>query len=169
MRAWFKKNHNYCRCTGYKQIVDAVMAAARVMRGEATMEDIQFHGEGKRYYNSKLPRPSALAKVCGTADYGEDVSMKMPGGTLYVAPVQPRLTHHAKILSIDTSEAEKMPGRRPRHHGEGRLRHRRQQHDQPVCRAAALQGHASDCARAVRKEDQTATGDIIAIVVADYH
>ena len=110
VRAWFKKNHNYCRCTGYKQIVDAVMAAARVMRGEATMEDIQFHGEGKRYYNSKLPRPSALAKVCGTADYGEDVSMKMPGGTLYVAPVQPRITHHAKILSIDTSEAEKMPG-----------------------------------------------------------
>lgn len=110
VRAWFKKNHNYCRCTGYKQIVDAVMAAAKVMRGEATMEDIQFHGEGKRYYNSKLPRPSALAKVCGTADYGEDVSMKMPGGTLYVAPVQPRITHHAKILSIDTSEAEKMPG-----------------------------------------------------------
>ena len=36
--------------------------------------------------------------------------MKMPGGTLYVAPVQPRITHHAKILSIDTSEAEKMPG-----------------------------------------------------------
>lgn len=52
VRAWFKKNHNYCRCTGYKQIVDAVMAAAKVMRGEATMEDIQFHGEGKRYYNS---------------------------------------------------------------------------------------------------------------------
>ena len=96
VRAWFRKNHNYCRCTGYKQIVDAVMAAAKVMRGEATMEDIQFHGEGKRYYNSKLPRPSALAKVCGTADYGEDVSMKMPGGTLYVAPVQPRITHHAQ-------------------------------------------------------------------------
>ena len=110
VRAWFKQNRNYCRCTGYKQIVDAVMAAAKVMRGEATMESLDFHLEGERYYNSRLPRPSALAKVCGTADYGEDVSMKMPEGTLQVAVVQPRVTHHAKILSIDTSEAEKMPG-----------------------------------------------------------
>ena len=29
VRAWFKKNRNYCRCTGYKQIVDAVMCSAR--------------------------------------------------------------------------------------------------------------------------------------------
>ena len=28
VRDWFFKNHNVCRCTGYKQIVDAVMAAA---------------------------------------------------------------------------------------------------------------------------------------------
>ncbi|MCJ7836610.1 molybdopterin-dependent oxidoreductase [Cuneatibacter sp. NSJ-177] len=110
VRAWFKKNRNYCRCTGYKQIVDAVMAAAKVMRGEATMEDITFHGDGERYYNSKLPRPSALAKVCGTLDYGEDMSLKMPDDTLHAALVQPRVTHHAKILNIDISEAEKMPG-----------------------------------------------------------
>lgn len=110
VRAWFKKNRNYCRCTGYKQIVDAVMAAAKVMRGEATMEEISFHDKGEKYYNTHLPRPSALAKVCGTLDYGEDVSMQMPDGTLQVAVVQPRVTHHAKILSIDTSEAEKIPG-----------------------------------------------------------
>jgi len=31
VRAWFAKHHNICRCTGYKPIVDAVMAAATVL------------------------------------------------------------------------------------------------------------------------------------------
>ncbi|MEN6299426.1 MAG: (2Fe-2S)-binding protein [Anaerolineaceae bacterium] len=42
VRDWFQKHLNVCRCTGYKQIVDAVMAAAKVMRGEASVEDINF-------------------------------------------------------------------------------------------------------------------------------
>lgn len=111
IRDWFQKNHNYCRCTGYKQIVDAVMAAAKVMRGEASMEDIQWHHEaGTSYYGTDMPRPSALGKVCGTLDYGEDMSEKMPDGLLHAAIVQPRVTHHANIKNIDISEAENMPG-----------------------------------------------------------
>ncbi len=111
VRDWFQKNLNVCRCTGYKQIVDAVMAAAKVMRGEATIADISFQDpEDKDYYGKPLVRPSALAKVCGLADYGDDQELKMPAETLHVAVVQPRIAHHAKILNIDTSEAEKMPG-----------------------------------------------------------
>ena len=34
VRDWFQKHHNVCRCTGYKPLVDAVMDAAAVMRGE---------------------------------------------------------------------------------------------------------------------------------------
>jgi aldehyde oxidoreductase len=34
----------------------------------------------------------------------------MTDGTLHAVMVQPKLTHHAKILSINTEEAEKMPG-----------------------------------------------------------
>lgn len=112
VRAWFKANKNYCRCTGYKQIVDAVMAAAKVMRGEASMDEITFHNEDcdNQFYGSSLPRPSALGKVTGTLDYGEDMSLKLPPDALHVAVVQPRVTHHANILDIDVSEAEKMPG-----------------------------------------------------------
>lgn len=114
VRAWFQRHRNACRCTGYKPQVDAVMAAAKVMRGEAAMADITFQEpedrRGFKYYNTKMPRPSALAKVCGTLDYGEDVSLKMPDGTLHLAIVQPRIGYHAKILNIDISEAEKMPG-----------------------------------------------------------
>lgn len=110
VRAWFKKHRNICRCTGYKPLVDSVMAAAKVMRGEATMADITFdESTAKDYYGSSLPRPSALAKVCGLADYGDDIKLKMPEGTAHLAVVISEV-HHAKIISIDTEEAEKMPG-----------------------------------------------------------
>jgi aldehyde oxidoreductase len=111
VRDWFQKHRNVCRCTGYKQIVDAVMDAAKVIRGEATIEDITFKlPEDKEYYGKPLVRPTAVAKVCGLADYGEDQALKMPKDTLHVAVVQPKIAHHAKILKIDTSEAENMPG-----------------------------------------------------------
>lgn len=110
VRAWFKKTRNICRCTGYKQIIDAVLAAAKVMRGECDIEDIKLPVTDGDYYSKSLPRPSALAKVCGVADYGDDIELKMPSGTLHVALATPAVTNHAKILKVNTEEAEKMPG-----------------------------------------------------------
>ncbi|MDR3363554.1 MAG: molybdopterin-dependent oxidoreductase [Clostridiales Family XIII bacterium] len=111
VRDWFFKHRNICRCTGYKPIVDAVMAAAAVLRGEKTMADITYkHEKGARVYGTRYPRPAALGKVLGLTDYGDDIKHKMPQGTLHVAVVQPRLASHALIKSVDTSEAEKMPG-----------------------------------------------------------
>lgn len=110
VREWFQKHRNACRCTGYKPIVDAVMAAAKVLRGEATMEDITFKIEGNQVYGTALPRPAALAKVTGQCDYGDDIKYKMPEDTLHLAIVQPRVTSHANILNIDTAPAEAMPG-----------------------------------------------------------
>ena len=110
VRDWFQKHRNICRCTGYKPLVDSVMAAAAVMRGEKTTKDITYDFEGETdIYGSSHPKPTALAKVCGLADYGDDVKHQMPEGTVHLAPVISEV-HHAKILSIDTSEAEKMPG-----------------------------------------------------------
>ncbi|MGI6492014.1 MAG: molybdopterin-dependent aldehyde oxidoreductase [Pelotomaculum sp.] len=109
VREWFRKNHNACRCTGYKPLVDAVMAAAKVIRGEMTMEELNYKiPEDGKIYGTGFPRPAALAKVTGTCDYGDDIGMKMPGA-LHLAVVLPGVSH-AKLLSIDTSEAEKMPG-----------------------------------------------------------
>jgi len=111
VRDWFQKHRNICRCTGYKQIVDAVMAAAKVMRGECALEDILFkEPEDKEYYGLPLVRPAALAKVCGVCDYGDDIELKMPESVLHVVMAQPKVAHHAKILRINTEEAEKMPG-----------------------------------------------------------
>ncbi|MDR3304646.1 MAG: molybdopterin-dependent oxidoreductase [Clostridiales Family XIII bacterium] len=111
VRDWFQKNRNICRCTGYRPIVDAVMAAAAVLRGEKTMADITYkHEKGARIYNTKFPRPAALGKVLGLTDYGDDIKHKMPQGTLHAAVIQPRIASHANIVSVDTSEAERMPG-----------------------------------------------------------
>lgn len=109
VRRWFQKHRNACRCTGYKPLVDAVMAAAKVLRGEMSMDDLTYKipADG-RIYGTGYPRPAALAKVTGTCDYGDDIGLKMPGA-LHLAVVLARVSH-AKLLSIDTSEAEKMPG-----------------------------------------------------------
>ncbi|AGK99855.1 molybdopterin-dependent aldehyde oxidoreductase [Desulfoscipio gibsoniae] len=110
VRTWFQKHKNVCRCTGYKPQVDAVMDAARLMRGEITVADLSFQmpADGK-ILGTDYPRPSAVGKVTGTIDYGADFGLKMPPGTLQLKLVQAQVSH-AKILSIDTSEAEKMPG-----------------------------------------------------------
>jgi len=110
VREWFRSHRNICRCTGYKPIVDSVMAAAKVMRGEATMADITFDPDSvKDIYGSYLPRPSAVAKACGLADYGDDIKLKMPEGVAHLAVVISKVPH-ARIISIDTSEAEACEG-----------------------------------------------------------
>lgn len=110
VRDWFTKHKNICRCTGYKPLIDAVMAAAEVMRGEVTMEELAYKlPEDGRVYGTAHPRPYALARVLGLAEYGDDIGRKMPNGTLHLAVVMPDVAH-GNIISIDFSEAEKMPG-----------------------------------------------------------
>lgn len=110
VRAWLVQHHNACRCTGYKPIVDGIMDAAKVLRGEMARQDLEYKlpSDGK-IWGGKYPRPTAVQKVTGTLDYGQDLGLKMPPGTLQLALVQAKVSH-ANILSIDTSEAEKMPG-----------------------------------------------------------
>jgi aldehyde oxidoreductase len=110
VRDWFHVNKNACRCTGYIPIVDAVMDAAKVLRGEMDEKELDFVlPEDGRIWGSKYPRPTAGAKVTGTLDYGADLILKMPKKTLHAALVQAKVSH-ANIKGIDTSEAETMPG-----------------------------------------------------------
>jgi aldehyde oxidoreductase len=110
VRNWFQKHRNACRCTGYKPLVDAVMDAAKVLRGEMSTKDLAFKlpADG-RIWGSAYPRPTAIAKVTGMTDYGADLGLKMPPGTLRLALVQANVSH-ARILSIDTAAAAAMPG-----------------------------------------------------------
>ena len=110
VRTWFNRNRNACRCTGYKPLTDAVMDAAAVLRGEKKKEDLLTKApENGSILGSKYHRPSAVAKVTGTWDFGADVTMHMPPDTLHLALVQAKVSH-ANIKGIDSSEAEKKPG-----------------------------------------------------------
>lgn len=110
VREWFHVNRNVCRCTGYKPIVDAVMDAARILRGEVSTDELWPRlKDGESLMGSYIPRPSAEAKVTGTWDFGADAALKLPEDALHIKLVQARVSH-ANILSIDTSEAERMPG-----------------------------------------------------------
>jgi aldehyde oxidoreductase len=110
VRAWFNRNRNLCRCTGYKPLVDAVMDAAAMLRGEKTAEQVLAKPkENGSILGTRYQRPSALAKVTGSWDFGADLALRMPEGTLRLALTQANVSH-ANIRSIDTSEAEKMPG-----------------------------------------------------------
>jgi len=59
-----------------------------------------------KYLGKNVQRPDAISKVTGKAIFLDDI--KLPG-MLYAAILTPPYAH-AKILSIDTSEAEKSPG-----------------------------------------------------------
>lgn len=110
VRDWFQAHWTACRCTGYKQITDAVMDAAAVLRGEKSMTDFaKSLKPGDSVWGTRYPRPSAIFKATGTFDFGDDAGLKLPPETLHAVPVCPE-TNHARVLSIDFSEAEKMPG-----------------------------------------------------------
>lgn len=109
VRSWFDKNRNLCRCTGYKPLIDAVMAAAQVMRGEISKEDLIFKQTGDSIVGTTYIRPSAAQKVTGTWDFGADEALKMPEDTLRLALVQATVSH-ALLKNVDTSKAENIPG-----------------------------------------------------------
>ncbi|GBC60685.1 aldehyde oxidoreductase [Desulfonema ishimotonii] len=110
IRDWFQKYRNACRCTGYVQIVDAVMAAAAVLRGEKKADDFStLMGDKGNIWGTAYPRPSAVCKATGTWDFGEDYRNRLPDNTLFAAVVRAEVSH-ALVRGVDTAEAEQMEG-----------------------------------------------------------
>lgn len=112
VRDWFTKCRNICRCTGYRPLVDAVMLAAGVMRGDKPIEAIRYQENDKQVYGTAHPRPAALGRVLGVTDYGDDMALKMPKETVHLAVVLARQfdIYNGKLKEFDFSEAEKIPG-----------------------------------------------------------
>ena len=109
VRDWFQKHKNVCRCTGFIPIVDAVMDAAKVLRGEMTLDINHNMPADGNIFGSRAPRPTGVAKVMGQWAFGDDQKLQLPPGTLHLAIVEARVSH-ANIKGIDYSEALKMPG-----------------------------------------------------------
>lgn len=93
---------NLCRCTGYNSIVRAVRQAA----GLAEVEDVTLPTPPLRAVGQSLTRPDALAKVTGAALYAADYRF---AGMLHAAVL--RSAHpHARVLRLEVSAAQEMPG-----------------------------------------------------------
>ncbi len=93
---------NLCRCTGYKKIVDAILLAAAVLRGEKAFPDEIVNGR----VGTRLVKHQAYQTVLGNQPFVCDLKEKgMLHGALKFSD-HPR----AKLLAIDTVAAEKIPG-----------------------------------------------------------
>jgi xanthine dehydrogenase molybdenum-binding subunit len=91
----------YCRCTGYGSIVRAILQAARGEVREASQSATTGSPVGR-----PLPNPNARAKINGSARYTDDYEFP---GMLYARTKRAGVPH-ARILSIDTDAARKLPG-----------------------------------------------------------
>ena len=93
-----------CRCTGYEKIFQAIESAALFMRGEIAFLEPEL--ASANVVGLELPRRDALAKATGTTLFADDIPVD---NCAYIKVVRSPFPH-AKIISINKSEALKMPG-----------------------------------------------------------
>jgi len=98
----FAIRNNYCRCTGYAKIEDAVLLAAKLIREQAPLPEASLSGR----VGDRVSRVDAPAKALGSAKYADDFSFP---GMVYGKNVFSRYAR-ARILAIDPAPALALPG-----------------------------------------------------------
>ena len=93
--------HNLCRCTGYERIIAAIESLSRHAQVSVPAVAAPLEVVGQ-----PLPRPDARAKVAGTAVFAADLSLP---GMVYAKVLRSQYPH-ARLVSIDTTEARSCPG-----------------------------------------------------------
>lgn len=106
--------NNFCRCTGYKKIIDGIELAARILRENLSLEDLEKQKlsgdapgkDGKILVGDAIHRIDVEGKVLGTGEYVDDVELP---DMIYGSAVRSQYPR-AKVLAIHTEEAKKLPG-----------------------------------------------------------
>lgn len=111
----FAIRNNFCRCTGYKKIIDGISLAARMLRENISPEDMEREREeGKDGQEGGSPlkvgaaihRIDVEGKVLGTGEYVDDLELP---GMVYGSAVRSKYPR-AKVLAIRTEAAKALPG-----------------------------------------------------------
>ena len=108
VRRWFQVHRNVCRCTGYKPLVDAVLDAAKVMRGELKRKICCLN---RRTTRSSAQRMRAVGSCESDRDMRFWCGRRVADAGRHCSPrARQAKVHHGLIKGIDFEEAEKMPG-----------------------------------------------------------
>jgi len=100
--AAFAIRGNICRCTGYVKIIDGILLAAKIFReGKIPAPSADDWQVGSRVH-----RIDVAEKVQGYGKYPDDIYVD---GMCYGSAVRSQYAR-ARVLSIDTAEAEALPG-----------------------------------------------------------
>ncbi|MBR0311989.1 MAG: molybdopterin-dependent oxidoreductase, partial [Oscillospiraceae bacterium] len=100
--AAFAIRGNICRCTGYVKIIDGILLAAKIFREGK----IPAPGADDWQVGSRVHRIDVAEKVQGYGKYPDDIYVD---GMCYGSAVRAQYAR-ARVLSIDTAEAEALPG-----------------------------------------------------------
>ena len=98
----FAIRNNYCRCTGYVKIIDAIRLAGRILRDGK----IPLPSETDWKLGSRVHRVDVEEKVLGYGKYPDDFYVD---GMCYGGAVRSKHAR-ARIVAIDPSAALKLPG-----------------------------------------------------------
>lgn len=101
----FAIRNNYCRCTGYRKIIDAIELAAKLLR-----EDLPLKEQEKMVkVGSHVHRIDVEGKVLGTGQYVDDMDEVQLPGMIYGSAVRSKYPR-AVVKAIHTEKAKALPG-----------------------------------------------------------
>ena len=99
---------NVCRCTGYKRILVGIKRAAAILRGDEPIDPSAERGDNYAV-GEQIFRVDVRRKVLGFGKYPDDMTEQDFPGLSYASAVRSKYPR-ARVLSIDASKAEALPG-----------------------------------------------------------